>query len=244
MTDSARPAVPGEPQAAEQLQAYLASALTGLAAEAREQIFEISDVVAASCREHGIDLYEPRKITDPVHHPDVPDTEVFRLDRQRVVRSDLLVYLADQPSTGAGQELVFATEAMLPIIVVARSGLKVSRMVTGMPGSVQMVRYQGPDGLGKDLNSVLAELRPALLRRRSVLREYRAPGLGPRIRELRESRRMSYEDLVRAVRIPGFLSADQIRRWEEGGDLDNNLSILVLRELAAALGVGAADLLP
>ena len=103
------------------LSAYLACALTGVDADQRSLVFQISDSLSQICREHGIDLYEPRKSTDPVHHPDVEDSEVFRKDRERVLGSDLLVFLGHFPSTGAGQELDFAYSAMLPIVIISRS---------------------------------------------------------------------------------------------------------------------------
>ncbi|MEY9962005.1 ribosome-binding protein aMBF1 (putative translation factor) [Streptacidiphilus sp. MAP12-16] len=240
--DAPAPSHSGSSREIEQLQAYLASALTALGAGERARIFEISDVIAEVCQSCGIALYEPRKITDPVHHPDISDTEVFRLDRQRVVRSDLVIYLADQPSTGAGQELVFATEAMTPIVVVAQSDLNVSRMVTGMPGRTAIVRYSQARDLRTELTQGIVELRPTLEQRRRVLREYTGNGLGSRIRELREARGMTYQEVARAVRIPGGITAQQIRLWEQSSDRDNNMSILFLRELAAALGASAADL--
>ena len=49
------------------LDAYLASALTGLSSEQREIVFNLSDVIAEVCKAHHIDLYEPRKAgTDPL----------------------------------------------------------------------------------------------------------------------------------------------------------------------------------
>src|SRR5260370_25046572 len=62
------------------LDAYLASALTGLSHDQRQLIFHISDMVSEECKRHDIELYEPRKKTDPVHHADVADADVFRVD--------------------------------------------------------------------------------------------------------------------------------------------------------------------
>ena len=75
------------------LSAYLACALTGVDADQRSLVFQISDSLSQICKKHSIDLYEPRKSTDPVHHPDMEDSEVFRKDRERVLGSDLLVFL-------------------------------------------------------------------------------------------------------------------------------------------------------
>ena len=77
------------------LDAYLASALTGLDEDEREQLFAVSDIVTAACEELGIIVYEPRKSTDPTQHPDVPAEEVFNKDRERVLNSDLIIHIAD-----------------------------------------------------------------------------------------------------------------------------------------------------
>src|SRR5213595_388521 len=53
------------------LEAYLACALTGLNYDQRMLMFHLSDIVALVCEEQNIALYEPRRQTDPVYHPDV-----------------------------------------------------------------------------------------------------------------------------------------------------------------------------
>ena len=88
-----------------ELKAYLASALTGLSTSDREHIFAVSDVVADVCSQLSIDLYEPRKFTDPVEHIEVSAEEVFNRDREVVLGSDLVIHIADFSSTGAGRSL-------------------------------------------------------------------------------------------------------------------------------------------
>src|SRR5579885_3656881 len=79
------------------LEAYLACALSNLSTEQRQLMFTLSDVVRVVCNEAGINLYEPRKKTDPVHHADIQDSVVFSLDRQRVLSSDLVIHLCHYP---------------------------------------------------------------------------------------------------------------------------------------------------
>src|SRR5665213_856862 len=67
------------------LNAYLACALTGLDSEQYKYMALLSDTIASVCAGHGIDLYEPRKVTDPNQHPDVEPSDVFQIDRNRVV---------------------------------------------------------------------------------------------------------------------------------------------------------------
>ena len=94
------------------LNAYLASALTGLEPTQKSLINHLSDMVNVVCRSVDINLYEPRKKTDPVHNAEVPNTDVFRIDKERVVASDLLIHLCHFPSAGSGEELSFAHDAL------------------------------------------------------------------------------------------------------------------------------------
>src|SRR5712691_5126684 len=66
------------------LDAYLASALTCLSDNERGVIFGISDLVSKVCKENGIDLYEPRKRTDPLLHADVSASDVYAWDKHSV----------------------------------------------------------------------------------------------------------------------------------------------------------------
>src|SRR5215472_7474055 len=93
------------------LEAYLAYALTNLDEGQRAVMFSIADDVASICANEGINLYDPRKKTDPSHHSHVVDSEVFRIDHVRVLTSDLVIHLCHFPSTGAGEELAFAYDA-------------------------------------------------------------------------------------------------------------------------------------
>src|SRR5205823_10336396 len=131
----------------------------------RMLMFHLSDIVALVCEEQNIALYEPRRQTDPVYHPDVADVEVFRLDRERVLASDLLIHLAHYPSTGSEEELSFAYDALLPIILLSHSEGRVSRMVTGIPSFELHIAYAEPEDLRHQLRLRLTEARPILEQR-------------------------------------------------------------------------------
>ncbi len=226
-----------------QLDAYLATALTGLSETNRTRVFEISDAVANACRRARIELYEPRNRSDPVHHAHISDSDVFRLDQQKVSAADLLVYVADFPSTGAGQELIIAGNSMIPIVAVAHESLKVSRMVTGMPGDFTLLRYSAIHEIESILAVHLHGMRPAMERRKELLASYGKNRIGATIEKIRRSRNMTYEDVAAAFRIPNAVTARQIEQCEKAPDFQNNLSVFFLRELAVALDVDVADLL-
>jgi len=222
-----------------QLTAYLASALSGLDPLRREEIFHVSDVVAEVCRTQGIDLYEPRHVTDPVTHPRVDAPLVFEIDRDRVLESDLLIHLTHAPSTGAGEELDFAYNAMLPILLLSPAGRPVSRMITGLPGVLIQITYSSMRDLVVELREVLTQIKPELLGRKLAFSSYEANIVGDRIRRLREGQRLSRDMIAAAV---GGLSAETLRHIEESSDRLSNPSLLHLRQLASALNTTVADL--
>lgn len=90
-----------------------------MSGEQRQLVFQLSDSISEVCRSLEIDLYEPRKKTDPVNNPNVRDSDVFQIDRERVLGSDLVIHLAHYPSTGAGEELDMAYGGLVPILIVA-----------------------------------------------------------------------------------------------------------------------------
>lgn len=220
------------------LTAYLASALTGLAESERQLIFALSDIIAAECADQGIDLYEPRKATDPVHHAEVPDSEVWALDHERVVSSDLVIHLCHHPSTGAGEELAYAHDALVPIMLISHSTTRVSRMITGIPAIKIHIEYDEPERLRVELRQRLAELRPLLEQRRLAFSDHESNVVGEKVRQLRESLNLTRAEVARAVGI----EEGELRRLEESSDHTANWSLAKLRAIATILRTTVSDL--
>jgi transcriptional regulator with XRE-family HTH domain len=220
------------------LRAYLASALTGLDSDQKMLVTHLSDLVNVVCKAVDIDLYEPRKKTDPVHHADVPDREVFHIDRERVVSSDLLIHLAHFPSTGSGEELGFAYEALVPMIVIAHDQQNVSRMITGIPSLKIEVRYREPEEMREMLEIKLQEIRPVLEQRRLAKADFSENIVGARIKELRLDASLSRENLAKSV----GLTPDAIEHLEDNIDTVSNPSLTQLRLLATSLKTTVAEL--
>lgn len=105
-----------------------------------------------------MDLYEPRKRTDPVEHPAVTAEEVFGLNRTTLLASDALVHLAHIPSTGSGLDLAFAWNAEIPIVLIAPYSAKSSRMLVGMPTELLVLRFKDVDELRAQFAEVIREL--------------------------------------------------------------------------------------
>lgn len=220
------------------LSAYLASALTGLDPTQKALVVHLSDIVCLVCRSVDIDLYEPRKKTDPVHHTDVSDVDVFKIDRERVLKSDLLIHLCHFPSTGAGEELSFAYEALVPIVLIAPGDQRVSRMVTGIPSVKVELRYQEPEDLRSMLEDRLVELRPFLEQRRLTMDSLSENIVGAKIKELRLDANLTREDLATRVGI----TVESLAELEDNIDTVSNPSLTRLRLIATALKTTVAEL--
>lgn len=220
------------------LNAYLASALTGLEPTQKALIVHLSDMVNLVCRSVDIDLYEPRKKTDPVHNPDVSHSDVFRIDRERVISSDVLIHLCHFPSTGSGEELGFAFDSLVPIILIAHGEQNVSRMITGIPGLKIEIRYSEPEEMREMLEERLREIRPLLEQRKLAKQEFSQNIVGEKIKELRLEAALTREKLASLVGMDG----EGIRAIEENIDTISNPSLTQLRLIATALKTTVAEL--
>lgn len=220
------------------LNAYLACALTGLGNDQRMLVNHLSDLANVVCKSVDIDLYEPRKKTDPVHNPDVVPSDVFHIDRERVIASDLVIHLADFPSTGAGEELTFAFDSLVPMIVIAHDSRSVSRMITGIPSLKLEIRYQEPEDLREMLGIRLQEIRPVLEQRKLAISDFSDNIVGIKVRELRLAASLSREELAKSV----GLTVDAIEHIEENIDTVSNPSLTQLRLIATTLKTTVAEL--
>ena len=229
------------PQTAQfELEAYLASALTTLEPAERERVDKVSDIANIVCRDLGINLYQPRNVTDPVNNPDVSSQDVFNLDRERVLGSDLVIHIADYASTGSGEELDFALNALIPIVLIAHGESKVSRMVTGIPALKLMIKYDDLTELETQLREGLTEIRPVLAERKLAFSKFDKNIVGNKIRNLREDQRLTREQV--ASQIDDLLSVQRIARMEENLDSVSNPTLMELRCLAVILKTTVAEL--
>ncbi len=222
------------------LDAYLASALTGLTEEQREHLIEVSEVVSSVCKDLEIDVYEPRKATNPVNHPQVSPEDVFDMDREQVLSSDLVIHVADYASTGAGEEFDFALAALIPIVLIAHGDTPGSRMVIGIPALKLMITYRDLGELRDELRERLTEIRPILEERKLAFSNFDKNMVGNKVRISREESGLTREDV--AAHSGDLLTAERIRQIEENDDKVSNPSLLELRTLAAVLKTTVADL--
>lgn len=220
------------------LNAYLASALTGLSPADRDEINSLSDMASVVCKMLEIELYEPRKNADPELEDGLSAREVFNTDKHAVENSDLLIGLTNYPSFGAGQEFEIAFNSMIPILLIVRSGKTISRMVRGIPGTMIIVEYSDPTELRNRLEFELKQIRPLLVQRKIILDNFSMNIVGERIRGIRKANNLTAEDLAVSLGV----DSAQVEHWERSTDRENNFSLVQLRQIAARLNISVAQL--
>jgi DNA-binding XRE family transcriptional regulator len=225
---------------AAQLTAYVSTALTGVAVEMRRAIDAAVEVVKEVCGEPaiGIEVYFPGDHTDPVRDAHVSPEDVFRIDRDRVKGADVLITLAHLPSIGIGQELNMALESLVPVVFLIPEGTRMSRMARGAPSVKAEVVYRDAESMRAGLREALLALRPRLESRKYAFSAFDANVTGAKVRDHRLRRQLSREELAEAT----GMSPQGVALLEDSPDRHSDPSLTQLRRLAAALGVGVADL--
>ncbi len=128
---------------------YVSGALTN---SGRREFYEkIGEVVS----ELGYEPYIPHLHTDPVKNPDVSPKEVYRIDKERVQSSSLIIAYVGEPSLGVGAELEMASEKGIPIILLYEKTAKVSRLARGIPSSRTEITYISEVDALRDLKEVI-----------------------------------------------------------------------------------------
>ncbi len=81
------------------------------------------------------------------------DKERYKRAFQKVKQADLIIGEQSEPSTGQGMEIREAAILNKPLLVIARSGSKVSGLVKGCPVLKEIIYYNNT----KDLKSKLSD---------------------------------------------------------------------------------------
>lgn len=230
----------GPKDSAHPLLAYFASALTGLDENQREELWALDEKVHKVCNSYDsypLVLYRPRTKTDPLQNPDVPSREVYEIDQEHVATADFLVLAAIFPSLGAGMELQLAYQACTCVILIKKKGQVLSRMVLGCPARQEIVEYTDLSDLEGALRAAIDKLLPDLTAARSMHRQ--SPNaaseyeLGQRIREMRDKRKLTPEELARRIGVaPATI---ENLESESRSEQINNPSLRMLHRIALAL---------
>src|SRR6266481_2340610 len=221
------------------LRAYLATALTGLQTHERGEVFEASNCIGTVCEQSGFALYQPRLKTDPIEHSEVVPRDVYLTDRERVVTSDLVIALCTQPSFGVGIEIQLAAGAVVPVLLLSKKGIHLSKMVTGGLGHTRVIEFTDLVKLAGQLGLALDEIRPHLERRRKSVDQLNGDTLPFRLRDLRERSKYS----VRSLSALAGLSEARIDDIEQRDERVSQPMVSEIRMLGDAFGVPTCYLL-
>ncbi|MDG6909292.1 MAG: hypothetical protein JRN08_02890 [Nitrososphaerota archaeon] len=88
-------------------------------------------LMARAIRESGYEVSSPW-VLGPIEHSDPSIVNVFRRDTEGAEGCDILVADVTEPSVGVGMEIMAAYKAGRRIILVEKTGLVVSRMLSHM----------------------------------------------------------------------------------------------------------------
>jgi transcriptional regulator with XRE-family HTH domain len=217
---------------------YFASALTGLNEEQFREIQELDEQVHKICQgytAHSVVLYRPRLKTAPQTNPDIPEYDVYAIDRRIVSASDIVILAAPFPSLGAGMEVQLAYQGCASLVILEKRRVKVSKMVLGCPVRKVIVQYELPFGLANKLpaalDNVISDLANLRFADTASLDENKELEVGDRIRRLREQRGLEPEALAKMVGI----EAAGIEAIETLPEQVSNPSLKLLRRIARAL---------
>jgi serine/threonine protein kinase len=219
------------------LRAYFACALTCPDPSQRQCLDDAAEIIKSQAEPNGFSVYFPGEHTHPTGAPDLEAREVYWIDRERVASADLLIIVADVPSFGVGQEAEIAANAGVPIVIFYSDGIKVSRMLSGIAGSViKSICFGSNLMLKEEAAKFFLEYEESLQNtRRRTEREYHLD-IGDLISELRGTR--SIEDLAESAKVNPELLVSLETRPEQ----ISNVSLINLRRIARSLGVSPEKL--
>lgn len=135
-------------------QAYISGPLTGVKHVATLKTFY--ENLGAVCNEIGYTAYIPHLHTDPEKRPDIPPSQVYKVDKERVLSSSLVVAYVGIPSIGVGMELAYADSVGIPIVLIYERDRTVSRFPRGIPKVISEIRFDNYEMACKELANILS----------------------------------------------------------------------------------------
>lgn len=140
-------------------QVYISGALTGVSKP--DALKDFYEAIAEVCEKANMQPYVPHLVSDPTQNPDMTPKEVYKLDRDKVAHSDLVIAYVGVPSLGVGSEIEIARENNVPVILLMEKTAHVSRMVRGNPAVIAGLRFSDYDDGLKQLSGLLSKQNPS-----------------------------------------------------------------------------------
>jgi len=115
-------------------------------------------LLAEVIEEAGYKLASPW-VVGPIENPDPRVLNVFLRDRKGAESSDVLVADVSAPSTGVGMEIMAAYLAKKRVVLVAKKGSVVSRMLQHMDGR-ELIEFEDEESMARQLLTTLRRNAP------------------------------------------------------------------------------------
>ncbi|HSN75416.1 MAG TPA: nucleoside 2-deoxyribosyltransferase [Anaerolineae bacterium] len=140
---------------------YVSGPLTSIDISTAHRLKQLYVAIGDLCWKSGYEAYVPHTNgTDPIANPQTSPSQVFRIDKEKVQSSDLLIAYVNIPSLGVGMELAYAESCSIPIILLYERGARISRFVLGIPSIVAIVEFADFDDALRQIENQLVSLRP------------------------------------------------------------------------------------
>jgi len=128
------------------LSAYIATPITNASEAALERINDAVIAIDRFLREQlrFERVHVPKDYTSPTKRPDMLGKDVARVDKDLLLGSDLMIFLAEEPSTGSGMEVAWSVDAGLHLFigVSADTTFRPSRIAVGSSERAAEERYE------------------------------------------------------------------------------------------------------
>lgn len=190
------------------MNAYLGSPLTGVRKSRAKYIARLRKIITKVFAQYpcnGYTVYDPAQFTAP----GTPHTaeEVCRIDHLCVVKSDVFVCLATDPSCGLAIEANTAMLALVPRILIYPCDVEVSRMLTGTAClDIDPIVFRDPADLENQLRDKMqaidrevTNIRPT---RRRLMEDIANERRGRQVLRNRIRQKLTREELHRLTRVP------------------------------------------
>lgn len=134
---------------------YISGALTGI--ENPESLKAFYEAIASLGHKLGLPTYVPHLNTDPLLNPDITPRQVFDLDKNQVIDSDLVIAYVGYPSLGVGMELAYAEMHDIPSVLLYERGKNISRFARGIPTAIAEIQFNDYDDALEQLKHCLEQ---------------------------------------------------------------------------------------
>lgn len=121
------------------IKVYVSGPLTQLPRHDRRKLFYES--IGKLCFELGLSPYLPHLKSDPEGHPELSARDVYQIDKEQVLGSDVIIAYVGDSSLGVGMEIGWADCSKIPTVLLYQENRLISRLIRGTPVVIAEVQF-------------------------------------------------------------------------------------------------------